>query len=499
MLKQAVLPSTFLILLSMTSCLPDWAVVQPWNNAYVASSKETYWTPPTPIKQKESVPLATEIPENEIPLSLAEALDIALKNNTQTQLTWAQARTAAAQFAQSQSQLFPTISSDFYYERSYEPDVSINIPEIGPLQEFFLSQWGPQFTLSYTIFDFGQIRATSEAARQALYYADWTHNRAIQTLVNTITDDYYNYLYQKQLLEANREDLETAQVTLDSTKLGRITGVKDLSDYLQARTQVLQNEIQLVTQRQAVETSYTQLLSDMGLPANLILDIDSMPEINPDDKMLQNADELLTIALEQRADLLAAKANLESKKESLSAARRKFAPNLTYNFEIGRTYFSGGTHDNYDFYGTLSLNFPLFSGFYDLNGVKLARAAKEQAEAQLKQMEIQVIQDVTNAHTNVKTAFETLKFTDAFLKAAEEQYKVAIGQYRAGTTSILTVVSAQSTLADARAKQVGAVKGWFTALADLTYATGIVSENFIKNPPSTANIQNRREQIEGSP
>ncbi len=38
-------------------------------------------------------------------------------------------------------------------------------------------------------------------------------------------------------------------------------------------------------------------------------------------------------------------------------------------------------------------------------------------------------------------------------------------------------MSAQSSLVDARAQQAGAIEQWFTSLANLAYATGILSPN----------------------
>jgi len=61
---------------------------------------------------------------------------------------------------------------------------------------YFLSTFTPALTLTYTVFDFGQTRSTSESARQALFMADWTHNQEIQTVIQTVMDNYYDYIYQ---------------------------------------------------------------------------------------------------------------------------------------------------------------------------------------------------------------------------------------------------------------------------------------------------------------
>lgn len=502
-MRMSHLPKSLVVILICCGCYSNRAIFDPWS--YSPSSPSTSWKPTARAKVATSEVPELTVPEQEIPLSLAELIDVALRNNTQTWTTWAQARTSAAQYAQSQSSDFPVLEGFFYWERSKTPSFTTPVgpsfsttavgttggpappvtggasqtvlqtgksPPTPTLSTIFLSQWGPQFSLSYTVLDFGQKRATSEAARQALYFSDWTHNRAIQTVVQTITKDYYNYLYQKQLYEAYGEDIHTAQVTLESAELSLQSGVKDVSDYLQAKTKLLQVQTEWAAQQQEVEVSFATLLKDMGIPPNLKFTVQQLPEVNLADAQIKDADELLQIALQKRADLLAAEANLRSKKQAVAAAKLSYLPNVTYNALAGRTYFTGGLHDNNDWEMSISLNWPLFAGFFYRNQVRITRAQKEEAEADLRDKQLEVIKDITTAHHNIKVAHDTLQYANAFLQAAEEQYTVSLAKYKRGTNTILDVVSAQSSLADARAEQVNATQQWFTSLATLTYATG---------------------------
>lgn len=494
---------SLLFALSLAGCYVNRAVIDPWS--YAPMSPECYWLADSKagnLACKETVS-DVELPCEEYVLSLAEVLDIALVNNTATQSTWAQAREAAAQYGQSQSTAFPQIIGNFYYSRfrtAYlsnqgAPGLTLTnipaqfnqfIPQIQATADSLTqpgliitlqSQWGPQANLSYTIFDFGQRRLTSEAARYSLYFADYTHNRAIQSLMETITLDYYNYLYAIKLLEAKEADLANAQETLDSADLGLQKGVHNVSDVLQARTQALLAEIQLSEQRKAVNTAYATLLDDMGLPATSFIKVQKLPLVDPESVTLDPVEDFLNTAFHCRPDLLAARANVRSAEKSLKAAKREWLPKLDYNLNFGRTYFSGGFNDNYDYTSTFTLTMPIFTGFHIRNDIKLAQAKLEGAEASARQTELDVIKDVTTAHYNIGVAFDTLKASNRFLKAAAEQYKVAILQYRAGVNTILDVVSAQSSLFDARAQQAQATQEWFTALATLTYSAGIISYN----------------------
>ncbi|HEY2809794.1 MAG TPA: TolC family protein [Rhabdochlamydiaceae bacterium] len=479
-------PVSFLILLLCGGCYPDRAVVSPYSYAPRSPSKP--WTPPSSVKP---MPLSTdppELPKQEEPYSLAELIDIALSLNPQTKLSWAQARQAAAQFGQSQSDYFPTFTGNFVYTRFRQP---IFLQQITPtdlsfsgtptsstnvvVQDIYYSFWQPQLAVSYLLFDFGTRRATSEAARQALYSADWTHNNTIMMLLQTVMNDYYNYLYQSQLLIADEANVQTARVTLDAAKTGLDNGVRDISDYLQAKTQLLQNQTTWAAQQQNVETSYAVLLYDMGLPANMSLKTQKMPSTLPDSDFLPDVETLIAIAMQNRPDLLAAEANLHEQEANLTVAKTQFLPKLNYNFNIAKNYYSQNLHDKYNFMSSFSVSMPLFSGFYYRNAIKMAQAVKKEAEEQLKETELNVIKQITTYHYSVKVAFETVGFATAYLQAAQEEYTVSLSKYKQGTNTIVDVVNAQSSLADARARQINALQQWYTSLANLAYSTGILS------------------------
>lgn len=403
------------------------------------------------------------------PLTLAEILDIALRNNPSTKLTWAKARAAAAQYGKSQSPNFPTLTGSFGYERSK----TTYPPEFGsPRFVQYLSDWGPQLTLTYTLLDFGQTRATTESARQALLYADYTHNRQVQTLLQQVTADYYNYLSQQELLKAQEADLYTAQTTFRAVEEELKAGVQDQSDLLQVQTQLLQTQIQLVNQKQTVINARAALLSDMGVNCNQSISIELLPAVPPIDEMLQTADQLLTIALQKRADLIASEARVKSEEAAIEAAWRQFCPTVTYNLNTFQEFSNPGGNLNVNYSSTISLNIPIFSGFSTLNNLKQIRAQKDQAQAALRQNQLDVVQDIVTSHTSVKTAFDALQFSDSLLKTAEEQYNVILARYKAGVATILEVVSAQSTLANARASQVSSTNQWLNSLVTLSYAAG---------------------------
>lgn len=464
--------------LVLSGCYVNRALIDPWS--YAPEDPYVYWSPDEKAAEL-ACPLVCVEEERELPcpgreLSLAEVLDLALINNPTTERTWAEARQAAAEYGQSQSYALPTLVGQYSYQRERTGNLSQEFSPLGALFNTLIvssqSMYGPQLQLSYTIFDFGQRRATSEAARYSLYYAGYTHNQALQSVLRQVTNDYYGALYQQKLSQAFEADLANAQETLDAAKLALCQGVANVSDFLQANSQFLQVEIQLVKQRQIVNNAYSTLLQDMGLPANVPVKLQSLPSEFPEEIPPGTVDDYIELAKQYRPDLLAARASVRSSEENVRAANREILPQLSYTFDFGRTYFSGGFNDKFDFNSVLTLSVPLFSGFWYLNNIKSAEAVVRQQEATLRQVELQVMKEIVTAHFDVVSSVETLKAARSFLRAAEEQYRVALSQYREGVGNILEVVSALSSLFDARAKEASAIQSWFSSLANLSYSTG---------------------------
>lgn len=428
-------------------------------------------------------------------MNLAELIDIALQNNPSTKQTWANARAAAAQYGQSMSSFYPQINVSNQYVRqkgsfptsqaftasSGSTQGSGSAAALGntvatntlTTQTFYSTQGGPDVSLSYVLFDFGQRTAATMAAREALYYADLNHNQEIQTILQTVMDDYYTYIYQIAALHADEANLANAQMSLDAANEKFALGLVALGDVATARTQFLQSRINLTSQKQAVENAFAQLAVDIGLPANIRFKVQPLPDQVVADPILADVNALVQIAQTQRQDLLAAQANVRSKEALLLRAKRAILPVLSTTLDTGHYWFQKGTQEKrMHWIASLSLDFPIFDGFYFKNGVRNAEANLDVSKAELYQTELTMIQNVTTAHMGVQTAALNLSDSNEYLLAAELEFNIALANYKAGTKTILDVLSAQSSLADARSKKAQAQQNWFSSLASIAYATG---------------------------
>jgi outer membrane protein len=440
---------------------------------------------PTPSKiyeipeETKSDLLASErqpgVPEELAPsrdhLTLAQLLSTALQINPETQAAWERARAAAAEWAASRGDYYPSVSADLGGSGG-------KLSQASSLGAFKGVYGDVGISLSYLLLDFGGREATAESARQSLIAANWNHNQAIQDLLRNVPQAYYRYMGNKARVRASEVSLKEALTSLRSTEQRKKAGVSTIADVLQARSKVDQVRLDLVSNRGAVEVSRGQLATAVGWPANTAFDVAEGPEDIPLDRMGQNTRDLIELAVQERPDLAAARAAVRQGEADLKKAESALWPRLIATGNAGWTTVDGKVrgmdfegNETY-YYGGLALQIPIFEGFSLRNRVRQATAALEAVRASLRAKEEVVIADVWSAYHNVHTAAQQVESSETLLVSSEESYKVSLARYRAGAADIVELLNVQSQLAAARAQKVTAQTTLFTSYAELVHAVG---------------------------
>ena len=482
----------FFVLLSacyFTSCGDLKGASQPLS--YAPATAASLWIPPACLAHRsEDIDDIEDYKLEKSSLSLGEVIDLALHNSPQTKKSWNMAKAAAANYGRSLKDYFITsnLTSDYNnYQEAYFTELNTtnsvtninnaNInPDAGQSNTFHGLKYGAQLNLSYTILDFGQTRATSKAALAALHEADFSHNQEIQKVMNKVMNDLYHYLAQKARVVAAEENVKNATVSLDSVTEKFQFGVANVSDTIQATTKLLEEKLTLVNEQKSLTYAYTNLLTSMGYPANSYLTFENFPE-----KLelfdLVDLSSLIKIASCSRPELLAAESSMRMYEEKLSLARAQKYPVVTASFDVGRENANLGIGSYFDYMLSINLNFPLFQGFFLENGIKKAQADLETSKARLKQIQLQLVQEITNVFHDVSYAKEAYLYAKEYLKSAELDFKVNLEEYKAGTSTIVDLINAQTSIANARAKFIETQKNWYSSLANLSYSTGLITSD----------------------
>lgn len=400
-------------------------------------------------------------------LTLAEVVDIGLRNNPATRLSWANARAAAAAYGSQRGSYLPTIDGEVTATR---------LKTVASQGRSAVTQsvLNPSLNLSYLLFDFGGRSGNVGIARNELIAANFTHNATLQGVVLQIQSAYFQYVANRALLEAQRTTEREARTNLTAAEERNRVGVATIADVLQARTAASQAELAVHTTEGNLQTSRGALALSLGLPANLPYDVDSTSGQVPVSILADSVDTLIARAIEARPDLAAAQAGFEASRAQISAARANRLPSLVLNGTGGRTYTSTLPDGGNNYTVTLGLRIPLFAGFSRFYDQRQAVALADAAAARAAALGQQVVFEVFSSYYALQTAARRVRTSSDLIASARQSSEVALGRYRAGVGSVLDLLAAQTALADARAQQVLTRLEWNTSLARLAHDTGIL-------------------------
>lgn len=482
---RSLLWLTAIIIFGMTGC----TTIDPSYLGDVSSDPSMDWLPVCTIK----TPIYTnrvEIPDH--PLSPCELVDIAMRTNPLTRQSWNLARAAAFNVGVSESALYPTITAQetLSFEDTsrgqgaiagssvdpvnnndpFNPNDQTNFGETLPGYNQIVTH---ELMISYLLLDFGGRNAEIEASRQALNVSNWTHNRVLQDVILATLQAYYSYNNAMGLFISNEENFRDAKTVLEAAKQQFEVGVTTVLDVLRTSSNYVNTELQLEAARGQVNTTLGQLAKAIGVPANTQLSVAPLPDKLPVEDIANHMDTLIEIALEYRPDLSAAFSNYRQQEARVYAARSEGMPTLTANIDLQQTNFiHNPSFNNHAYVGNIALNIPIFAGFLYRNLTNNAKANAAAAFAAWQDKEANVLLDVVTSYNRYLTAVESLKYSDEFLKFSQQAYEATLMGYREGVSSILDLITAQITLANARAQKVQSRTELMSSAAGIAYATG---------------------------
>jgi outer membrane protein len=438
--------------------------------AGVAPAPDSAWTPPPQERSRDSVgrpAIPEDFGQRVHRLTLAEVVDLGLRNNPATRLSWANARAAAAAYGSARGAYLPTIDGDVTGTRLK----TVASQGRSAVTQSVLS---PSLSLTYLLFDFGGRSGSVGAARNALLAANYTHNATLQSVVLQVQTAYFQYIANRALLGAQRTTVAEARTNLAAAEERNRVGVATIADVLQARTAASQAELAMEATEGDLQTARGALALSLGLPANLPYDVDSAAGQSPVAVLADSVDALIAGAVQARPDLAAARAEFEASRSQISVARAKRLPSLVLNGTGGRTYTTTLPQGGNNYVVSLGLSIPIFAGFSRLYDQREAVAQADAAAARADLLGQQVVFQVFSSYYALRTANRRVRTADDLILSARQSSEVALGRYKAGVGSVLDLLSAQSALADARAQQVLARLEWNTSLAQLAHDAGVL-------------------------
>jgi len=409
-----------------------------------------------------------------VALSIADAIDRALKYNLGSIISQQESRASRAARLRALSELLPKVTASVS-----ETVQQINLaafgfggfpgqpPVVGPFSVF-----DARARYEQTVVDFRLLHELRAAAEQVT--ASNFGQQDVRELVVLITADLYlESIAANSHLEAARSQLKTAQAVFDRASSLRQSGVVPGIDVLRAQVQLQAQQQRVVAAENDLAIRKLNLARAIGLPqAQAFTQSDTFVAAP---MSVPSIEESLSIALESRADYKRAQALVQAADELRKAAvgrrRPSFQVNADYG-DIGRTpTFSHGTVAV-----GASLLVPLYTGERARAEILESESLLEQRKAESSNLRDRIEYEIRTASLNIQSAAEQVRVSQAARDLAQQQLVQAQDRFAAGVTNGLEVTQAQDAVAGAEENYISSLYGLNIAESSLLRAMGTAEQ-----------------------
>lgn len=335
---------------------------------------------------------------------------------------------------------------------------------------------GPQtryetaFGVRWLVFDGGGREARVQEAVAGVLANGLRHNTVLQNVALGVEEAYYGLLAVRSFEGVAVETVKQRGYQLRLAEARHRVGVVARSDVLKAQAEKASADLDLVRARNSVHIAKGRLVNAMGLRVWAEFDITEPAEVDHRQE-LADIESVLDEAAMNRPELKTALAQVEVQRARVRQAESRFWPSLSVDTDVG--WIGRSFPPDLRQWGVgLALDLPLFTGFdraYQLEGseAELARAVAEQ-RAVLRGVEL----EVWTAYWQTIEATEAIEAAKRFVASAEESARVAEGEYKNGTGSIIGLIDAQTARTTARNQLIRSRLEWHTAMARFQWAAG---------------------------
>ena len=411
-----------------------------------------------------------------VELTLLESIDMALENNRkikesaedQSQAYWAhrEARRKAG----------PTLSWNGVgmYQAGRKEEVSRDLKLVGLHSDRVFTN---SVAVSFPLYTGGKIENAIEAAELGRDAADLTLEATRQAIKQQTTSAYFQILQYRNLIQVNKEAVDTLQAHLDNVNAQYRVGTVAKSDVLRSQVELANQQQNLVSAQNNYDVAVATFNNIVGLPTDTIVDAKEDLSYTKYDISLPLCTDY---ALIHRPDGIAMERAWKKAEATMKAAKAGYRPQINASVSrswIGDKPFSTNegpySKSNDGTTAGLSASWNIFDNNVTEAQVQQAKASMRKAEQQLYETQESIQLDVRKAYLNLLAAEQNIHTTKIAVDQAQEDYKIAQVRYSAGVGTNLDVMDAEDKLIQTQTTYITALYNYNTSKAALDQAMGI--------------------------
>jgi outer membrane protein len=408
-------------------------------------------------------------------LSLANCIEIALKNATSAKKAEYSLKLQGADVLRSYGSFLPRLSVSASYipynlSRTYTTNSQDNLAA-SPFK-IKTENESVSFTLttSLNLFNGFHDYASLQSSLDNKQAASHTLSRALENVAFDVTQAYYQVLLNRELLDISRENLLAAQDQLTLTDRQFQVGLKSMIDRYQQQADTAESGQSVIKAENRWQQSKLELLRRLQIDPGTKIALEPSPdELKTVAFVTPDIDSLATVALNRRNDLKSKELETRGAKWQITEARAQWYPALNLNFNAStagteymrQTYnglpreysypsLSDQLGNSIGYSVALNMSWTVFDGFqtrYNVQSAKINQMNKSLDVADLKR---NIVIDLQQAAGEYTSAFRQIETARISLKAAHSAFEGIKKKYELGAASFIELSTARATLFNAR-------------------------------------------------
>lgn len=420
------------------------------------------------------------------PLTLAQAVQIAIEKNPVRKAALADTKVASADVSLARSFLMPRLSFTETATRGNDPVYVFGSKlrqQRFATADFALDQLNRptpfgDFTTriggSWTLFDSFATWHGVTRAKQMNEAAEHQFARTDQETIFRVISAYYRVLLANKQWDVAAQSVKTAQAIAERSQSRVDAGVVVESDLLTAKVRLASRQQEMIEARNHLELARAQLNVAMGVPVDSSFALSEMlAERTLPGIELQNAEEE---ALANRPDLKRMDSEEAAQHTSVAIAKSSFGPrvNAFAGWELDNpTFLAGGGGNNW--VGGLELQIDLFQGGAKRAELSRQRALENKVMA-LKQSATDAVRlEVRRAFFAVDASRQQVEVARAAIAQAQESLRINQNRYDSGLTTITDLLGAEDAARRSQTDYWEALSSFHTSYANLQLASGTLT------------------------
>ncbi|NMG10113.1 TolC family protein [Brasilonema sp. UFV-L1] len=402
------------------------------------------------------------------PITLAQALDIARRNNQDLQATLLTVESRRAGLRQQQAALLPDVS------------LSTNITRTGPsflgqqtqtstgeLQDVpSTTNFSGSATITYPLYTSGQTTASIRQAEEQLRSAELDVERQSEVIRLDVTNQYYQLQEADENVRIQRSAVANAQASLRDAQALERAGVSTRFDVLSVQVDLANSQQDLTTALSNQRIARRRLAQLLSLPQSV--DISTADPVGIASLWNLPLPETIILAFKNRPELQQNLAQRNIYEQQRRQALAGLGPQVSL---VGRyslsDQFDDRTNSNDSYSLAVQANLNLYDG-----GAARAQAAQAKANIRIAENDFarqrnEIRYQIENAYFQLQSNLDNIQTADVALENARQSLYLARLRFQAGVGTQTEVIDAQNRLTEAEGNRVSAILNYNRALANL--------------------------------